>query len=142
MAIGTLLYKECEVVYVESSVTRIQLKSVVARVTRQPTTDGKVPTKAFGVAWDDGTGIAKVEVKVDDGPWREAELIDEPRSKYAWTFFSIDLGQVSPGTHTVVSRAFDVNGRMQPTAEDDEIALKKTYWEAYQQWPRSFELEV
>jgi DMSO/TMAO reductase YedYZ molybdopterin-dependent catalytic subunit len=38
-----------EIVYVESSVTRIQLKSAVARVTRQPTLDGKVPTKAFGV---------------------------------------------------------------------------------------------
>ena len=27
-----------------------------------------------------------------------------------------------------------------PRAEDDEIALKKTYWEAYQQWPREIEL--
>ena len=27
-----------------------------------------------GVAWNQHTGIAKVEVSVDDGPWREAEL--------------------------------------------------------------------
>lgn len=125
-----------EIVYVESSVTRIQLKSVVARITRQPAVDAKVPAKAFGVAWDDGTGIAKVEVKVDDGPWQAAQLADEPRSKYGWTFFSIDLGQLSPGNHTVVSRAIDINGRVQPSAEDDEIALKRTYWEAYQLWPR------
>jgi hypothetical protein len=25
---------------------------------------------------------------------------------------------------------------------DDEIALKKTYWEAYQQWPREIELKA
>jgi DMSO/TMAO reductase YedYZ molybdopterin-dependent catalytic subunit len=125
-----------EIVYVESSVTRIQLKSVVARVMRQATIDGKVPTKAFGVAWDDGTGIAKVEVKVDDGTWQTAKLAEEPRTKYGWTFFSIDLGQLSTGNHTVVSRAIDINGRIQPSADEDEIALKKTYWEAYQQWPR------
>ncbi len=130
-----------EIVYVESSVTRIQLKSVVARVTRQPASNENVPTKAFGVAWDDGTGIAKVEVKVDDGPWRAAVLNDEPRSKYGWTFFSIDLGQLSPGKHTIVSRAIDINGRIQPAAEDDEIALKKTYWEAYQQWVRVFSID-
>ncbi len=130
-----------EIVYVESSVTRIQLKSVVARVTRQRTSDNQVSAKAFGVAWDDGTGIAKVEVKVDDGRWQTAVLNDEPRSKYGWTFFSIDLGQLSSGQHTIVSRAIDINGRIQPAAEDDEIALKKTYWEAYQQWPRSFSLD-
>ncbi len=131
-----------EVVYVESSVTRIQLKSVVARVTRMPTKEGMIPTHAFGVAWDDGTGIAKVEVQVDDGAWQETKLSETPRSKYGWTFFSIDLGPLAPGTHRIVSRAINVKGRVQPTADDDEIALKKTYWEAYQQWPRTFSLEA
>src|SRR5438874_17424 len=32
-------------------------------------------------------------------------------------------------------------GRVQPAADDDEIALKKTYWEAYQQWPRTIQVE-
>ncbi len=131
-----------DVVFVETSVTRINLKSVVARVTRRDTVDGKVPVEAFGVAWDDGTGIAKVEVKIDDGPWQPARLAEEPRAKHGWTFFTVELGKIAPGEHTVVSRAIDVNGRIQPTEEDDEIALKKTYWEAYQQWPRKFTVEV
>jgi DMSO/TMAO reductase YedYZ molybdopterin-dependent catalytic subunit len=129
-----------EIVYVESSVTRINLKSVIARVTRKAAVDGKVPVKAMGAAWDDGTGIAKVEVKVDDGPWREAELAKEPRSKFSWIFFSIDVGPLAPGKHALVSRATGVNGRVQPAASDDEIALKRTYWEAYEQWPRAIEL--
>jgi len=129
-----------EIVYVESSVTRINLKSVIARVTRKAAVDGKAPVKAMGAAWDDGTGIAKVEVKVDDGPWREAELAKEPRSKFSWIFFSIDVGPLAPGKHTLVSRATGVNGRVQPAATDDEIALKRTYWEAYEQWPRAIEL--
>jgi len=83
-----------------------------------------------------------VEVKVDDGKWQQTTLDKEPRSKYCWTFFSIDLGNIQPGKHTVISRAIDVNGKVQPSADDDEIALKKTYWEAYQQWPREIELEA
>jgi DMSO/TMAO reductase YedYZ molybdopterin-dependent catalytic subunit len=131
-----------EIVNVESSVTRMNLKSVVARITRMPTTGGKVPLKVLGAAWDDGTGIAKVEVKLDDGPWRDAVLAKEPRSKFSWTFFSIDLGPLAPGKHTLVSRAIDVKGRVQPSADEDEIALKKTYWEAYEQWPRAIELKA
>jgi DMSO/TMAO reductase YedYZ molybdopterin-dependent catalytic subunit len=130
------------VVFVESSVTRMNLKSVVGRITRKPAVDGKVPLKAFGAAWDDGTGVAKVEVKVDNGPWRQAVLAREPRSKFSWVFFAIDLGRLAPGKHTVVSRAIGANGRIQPSADDDEIALKRTYWEAYQQWPRLIELKA
>jgi DMSO/TMAO reductase YedYZ molybdopterin-dependent catalytic subunit len=129
-----------EIVYVETSVNMMNLKSIVARVTRLPEKDGKVPTKAYGAAWDDGTEITKVEVKVDDGPWRQAKLAEEPRAKFSWLFFSIDLGGLAPGTHTIVSRAFDAADRVQPAAEDDEIALKKTYWEAYAQWPREVKL--
>ncbi|MCA9190219.1 MAG: molybdopterin-dependent oxidoreductase [Planctomycetales bacterium] len=131
-----------EVVFVETSVTRINLKSVVARVTRKPTENEKIPLHAFGVAWDDGTGIERVEVKVDEGPWQPTNLDVENRSQFGWTFFSIELPPVSAGEHTIVSRAIDAKGRIQPTAEDDEIALKRTYWEAYQQWPRSFSVEA
>jgi DMSO/TMAO reductase YedYZ molybdopterin-dependent catalytic subunit len=131
-----------ELLYVESSVTRMNLKSIVARITRRPTVAGKVPVKAYGAAWDDGTGIARVEVKVDEGPWKEAVLAGEPRSKFSWVFFSIDLGPLAPGKHTVVSRAIGAHGRIQPSADDDEMALKRTYWEAYQQWPREIVLEA
>jgi DMSO/TMAO reductase YedYZ molybdopterin-dependent catalytic subunit len=142
-----------EIVYVETSVARMNLKSIVARVTRRPTggasvlpsagstaSRGLIPLKAYCVAWSDGTEIEKVEVRVDQGPWRAAVPDPKPHSKYCWKFFSIDLGSVSAGKHTIVSRAIDVNGRIQPSANDDEIALKKTYWEAYQQWPREIEV--
>jgi hypothetical protein len=42
----------------------------------------------------------------------------------------------------VVSRATDSEGRSQPTAEDPAIKLKKTYWEANQQWPRRLNVAV
>lgn len=131
-----------EVVFVETSVGRMNIKSMTARVIRLPASGNQIPLKAYGAAWGDGTEIAKVEVRLDDGPWREAKLADEPRAKYCWRFFSIDLGKVQPGKHTVVSRAIDAKGRMQPSSEDDAIALKRTYWEANQQWTREIELEA
>ncbi len=131
-----------EVVFVETSVTRMNLKSIVARITRRPANDGAIALKAYGAAWDDGTGIQKVQVKIDDGKWQDATLDAQPRAKFSWVFFSIELAALEPGKHTVVSRAIDVKGRVQPSAEDDEIALKKTYWEAYQQWPREIEVSA
>ena len=129
-----------EVVFVESSVTRMRLKSIVARITRRSGQDGTPSLRAYGAAWDDGTGIQKVQVKVDGGQWQDARLDEAPREKFCWVFFSIDLDRMEPGKHTVVSRAIDVKGRVQPSAQDDEIALKKTYWEANQQWPREIEI--
>ena len=131
-----------QIVYEEKSVTRMNLKSVVARVTRRPTQNGLIPLKVYGAAWGDGTAITSVEVKVDDGPWRKAMLNAEPHARFCWQFFSLDLGRVGPGKHVVVSRARDAKGRLQPAASDDEIALKKTYWEAYQQWPREIQVEA
>ncbi len=131
-----------EVVFVESSVARMNLKSVIARVTRRGAKDGQVPLKAYGAVWGDGTPIKAVEVQVDGGEWRAAKLDEKPLEKYCWRFFSIDLGAVAPGKHTLVSRGIDANGRIQPAAEDGEIALKKTYWEAYAQWPRTIMVEA
>jgi DMSO/TMAO reductase YedYZ molybdopterin-dependent catalytic subunit len=129
-----------EVVFVESSVTRMNLKSAIARVTRRAAIQGKVPLRAYGAVWGDGTPIAKVEVQLDGGDWQLAKLDAEPLEKFSWRFFSIDLGNVAPGKHSLVARGIDSQGRIQPAAHDDEIALKKTYWEAYQQWPREINI--
>jgi sulfite oxidase len=123
----------------------MNLKSIVARVTRRPARDGKVPLKVYGAVWhNDARKIQGVEVRLDEGPWRAAQVEEAPQSdaNYCWRFFSLDLGAVPAGKHQLVSRALDVDGHVQPAADDDEIALKKTYWEAYQQWPREIEVSV
>ncbi len=125
---------------VESSVGRMRVKSVIGRVTRQPAQNGQIPLFAIGAAWGDGTEITKVEVSVDGGAWKPAVIDKAPKEKYCWRFFSIDLGKLPPGKHTLVSRAIDASGRVQPSEKDDEIALKKTYYEANQQWVREIEL--
>ncbi len=129
-----------QVEFVETSVARMNLKSMVARVMKRTTGDDAGSLVAYGAVWGDGTPIKSVEVSVDGGEWKPAKLDVEPNEKFSWRFFSCPLGKLAPGKHKIVSRGINEAGKVQPTAEDDEIALKKTYWEAYQQWPREFEI--
>ena len=115
-----------------TSVGPLDVKSLIARAVRLKS--GAV--RLTGAAWGDGTPIHSVEVKIDDGPWRPASLDRSRRDKYTWRFFNFDWENPPAGEHQVVSRATDEEGRVQPAADDPSIKLKRTYWEANQQWPR------
>jgi DMSO/TMAO reductase YedYZ molybdopterin-dependent catalytic subunit len=113
----------------ESAITRMQLKSFIARVTR----DG-ARHKVLGVVLNDGTPIKSVEVRVDDGPWRPATMDPATTGKYSWKLFTYAWEGATPGEHTIVSRVTDITGKVQPTAED--LANKKTFLEDNSQHPR------
>jgi DMSO/TMAO reductase YedYZ molybdopterin-dependent catalytic subunit len=117
-----------EVIWNETSVSRIQLKSVVVRVTR---TGRQV--KILGFALTDGTPLKTVEVRIDNGGWQPATL-DKSSTPYSWKLFTHVWESATPGEHTIVSRAIDANGSVQPTEE--ELELKKTRWENNGQFPR------
>jgi len=115
--------------FVESEVTRLRLKSVIARVRR---TGGA--HEVLGFVLNDGTPLTSVEVKVDDGPWRRATL-DPANSQYSWKLFRYRWENATSGEHTLVSRATDANGLVQPTTE--ELSRKKTFLENNAQFPRT-----
>ena len=120
-----------ELKWVETAISTMNLKSYIARVTA---VDGA--HNIFGVVLNDGTPIDSVEVKIDDGEWQSATLDPETmREKYGWKFFNYRWEGATPGEHTVVSRATDVNGNVQPTAE--ELGDKLTFLEAHEQFPRN-----
>ncbi|GHF26709.1 molybdopterin-dependent oxidoreductase [Pseudolysinimonas yzui] len=64
-----------------------------------------------GVAWHQHTGIAAVEVSVDDGPWRDAELASAISDdtwvqwRYVW--------DAAPGDHVLKVRATSADGEVQ-----------------------------
>ncbi|MET7681100.1 molybdopterin-dependent oxidoreductase [Streptomyces sp. NPDC005423] len=64
-----------------------------------------------GVAWAQHRGIDKVEVRVDDGPWREARLAAED-TRDTWRQWSF-AWQAAKGTHTLTVRATDRTGAVQ-----------------------------
>ena len=65
-----------------------------------------------GVAWAQGRGIDRVEVRVDQGEWLEATLADDV-SDDAWRQWTIDWTAVA-GRHTISVRATDKAGDTQP----------------------------
>ena len=108
---------------VETSVGHTLLKSAPARVTRK---DGQY--RIVGAAW--GAPVARVDVQIDDGPWRSATMDRSEQAKFAWSFWSIEWPNATPGEHVITSRAVNIHGNVQPAMDDPRIAKKKTYWES------------
>jgi len=115
-----------ETVWTFTTVGRFRLKSAPAKVVRK---GGRY--SVFGAAW--GAPVSRVDVRIDDGPWRRARLHRRlgraGSSGFAWRFWTFDWGHPAPGDHAVTSRAYDENGHVQPAPQDPVIANRRTFWE-------------
>jgi DMSO/TMAO reductase YedYZ molybdopterin-dependent catalytic subunit len=78
---------------------------------------GMVPVA--GVAWAQHTGVAKVEVRVDDGEWQSAELASVP-SEDTWVQWRWDW-DARPGRHRIEVRATDKSGYTQTSKRADVV---------------------
>jgi len=115
--------------FIETEVTRLNVKSIIARVRQRGGAH-----EVMGVVLNDGTPLRSVEVKVDDGPWQRAAF-DPANTQYSWKLFTFRWDGATPGEHTLVSRATDAKGTVQPTTAD--LARKKTFLEDNAQFPRT-----
>jgi DMSO/TMAO reductase YedYZ molybdopterin-dependent catalytic subunit len=77
------------------------------------------PRSIAGVAWAPGRGISKVEVRIDEAQWLEAEL-SEPLSADAWVQWNLPWDP-AVGQHTIEVRATDGTGETQ-TSEITPVA--------------------
>jgi DMSO/TMAO reductase YedYZ molybdopterin-dependent catalytic subunit len=115
--------RDGETVWTFTTVSHDRLKSAPAKVTRRGSRYA-----IMGAAW--GAPIAAVEVRIDNGPWTAASLYG-PRSRgSAWRFWTFDWGTPAPGEHQITSRAFDVDGNIQPAPDDPFLASRRTFWES------------
>ncbi|MFC0005958.1 molybdopterin-dependent oxidoreductase [Micromonospora siamensis] len=79
-----------------------------------------------GVAWAQHRGISTVEVSVDGGPWRAAELLPTASAdtwvqwRYAWP--------ATPGGHSLRVRATDGTGAVQPEQRRTPFPDGATGW--------------
>ncbi|MEV4346047.1 molybdopterin-dependent oxidoreductase [Actinoplanes sp. NPDC049596] len=81
-----------------------------------------------GVAWAQHTGIAKVEVQVDDGPWAEATLAATV-SADTWRQWSYQW-QATEGEHRLRVRATDLKGETQTSTPAPPDPDGATGWHA------------
>ena len=70
-----------------------------------------------GIAWAQQRGVAKVEVRVDDGEWQEARLApDVTIDSWRQWVYEWDTTGVEPGEHRLQVRATDSTGETQTEA--------------------------
>jgi DMSO/TMAO reductase YedYZ molybdopterin-dependent catalytic subunit len=99
-------------------VTSLRVKSVIA----SPADDASVapgrPVAIRGAAWSgEGGPVTAVEVSVDAGrSWQAARLGSE-RSQFGWRQWEF-MWTPQPGFYTVMARARDMSGDVQPLAQE------------------------
>lgn len=98
----------------QPSVQEMSVKSWI----NGPGTDGR-PLKAgtvqiHGVAFGGMNGVSKVEVSMDGGKrWHDARFVGPDLGRYAWRPFVLAT-RLPAGSFTLVSRATDTSGNVQP----------------------------
>jgi len=72
------------------------------------------PMVIRGFAWAGENAIERVEVSTDGGArWQNAQLSAE-KLPFAWRLFTLNWTPGDPGYYTIMSRATDTAGRVQP----------------------------
>ena len=85
---------------------------------------GTVPLA--GVAWAPHRGISNVEVRVDDGPWQDADLGAVPTDD-TWRQWVLPW-DATPGRHSLTVRATDGDGAVQTEERAEPIPDGASGW--------------
>lgn len=86
--------------------------------------------RVAGVAWAQHTGIAAVEIAVDEGDWQPAELARVPTDD-TWVQWAATI-DVAPGDHSLRVRATGKDGQVQTGVEHDVLPDGATGWHTIQ----------
>ncbi len=89
---------------------RPHIISIIDAVATQDVGQGRVPVG--GIAWAGDRGISTVEIRVDDGPWAGAEILEPTLGPLAWVRWRYDW-PIQKGRHTFRVRAADGTGAIQ-----------------------------
>jgi DMSO/TMAO reductase YedYZ molybdopterin-dependent catalytic subunit len=96
-------------------IARIKTRSVIDTVAVEEIIqeDGDRYIPIGGIAFAGARGISKVEARVDDGPWKEAQR-RSPLSETTWVIWRYDW-PFQEGEHTFQVRCYDGKGVLQVT---------------------------
>jgi sulfite oxidase len=97
--------------------TALKVKSVISG----PSDGSSVKTAKLtvrGAAWAGEADVVKVEISTDRGlSWSPAQLGHE-QEHYAWRLWTYDWKPPQSGDYTIMSRATDTQGRVQPSTAE------------------------
>lgn len=104
---------------VRRPLSEMMLKSAIARPRVYEALLPNQTYTVFGAAWTGETEVAEIAVSADGGrSWAEAHFLD-PAHRYAWRRWAFDWKTPERlGTYTLLSRARDADGTVQPDEHD------------------------
>jgi DMSO/TMAO reductase YedYZ molybdopterin-dependent catalytic subunit len=85
------------------------------------------PATFGGVAWAQNRGVKAVEVRIDEGPWQQAQL-GAAYSHETWRLWSFPWQAQGAGSHTITVRATDNTGAVQTEQWADPVPDGATGW--------------
>jgi len=101
-------------------VTEMEVKAEIARPGMHEVILANTVYRMHGAAWTGESDVTKVEVSVDGGStWALARLLDTS-VRYAWRLWEYDWQTPIPGRYTVMARATDAGGRVQPMQHNSD----------------------
>jgi DMSO/TMAO reductase YedYZ molybdopterin-dependent catalytic subunit len=95
-------------------VTDLNVKSVIATPGNWAK-PGRV--RISGTAWSNNSPVTRVDISVDGGNTWKAAKLGKDQSRYAWRLWELDW-QAPTGKHTLIARATNAAGQMQPLHEE------------------------
>ena len=93
-------------------ITAMVVNSLITSLHRGQQIKRGQPAAVKGVAWDGGSGIAKVEVSTDGGSWHDAKL-GKDLGRFSFREFSFPLPTREAGSLVVMARATSKSGETQ-----------------------------
>jgi anti-anti-sigma factor len=97
----------------------VSLQRVRSLITEpEPDTEveqGELPIR--GVAWSGAAPIARVEVRIGDGPWHDARLVGG-RKRHSWQGWELIARLEQAGSTVISARATDMASRTQPDSPE------------------------
>jgi DMSO/TMAO reductase YedYZ molybdopterin-dependent catalytic subunit len=104
---------------VRRALGEMKLKSEIARPRVYETLSPNRVYPVSGAAWAGETDVTEIAVSTDGGQtWSPAEFVD-PVQRHAWRRWKFDwLTPEEPGRYTLMARAKDAGGTLQPSEHD------------------------
>jgi len=106
---------------VRRALGEMKLKSEIARPSAYETLEPNQVYTVFGAAWAGETETTVISVSTDGGQtWNAAEFID-PARRHTWRRWKFEwLTPTKPGQYTLLARAKDSKGNVQPDKHDPD----------------------
>lgn len=104
--------------YKRKPIAAMKVKSVIGYPSSDTAIKKGSRVKITGVAFDQGKGIKEVQISTDGGKSWSASKLGQDLGKYAFRTWSFEWETKAKGEHTIMARAINRIGNIQPLADE------------------------